>query len=401
MATGITDNEILSVYQGERQSQFIAFMKVLDGSCFSGWWRFSRYEFDGYIRPVKDAVLIKYNPWDEYRVTAEKRRGGGLRRPPYLSLVDFADANTPHEPEWQRRRFATYRKNGDVVEWCNQHGLLGIFFTAVRQVVLYPRWSLPDARLRDSGYPIDERKMGELFATHRTFIREPTGWTERNILGSRNLAALTLAPNQKTSGGLVPQQLWDEGWESPGVLIQDPGSSIYKRGSIADAFGDFFPSVHKEELETFSYPMPTSDDFWRLYAEPSTRFIGQARLFASLARTLGKMIPGQESTEDGTFSSAEAIAVLRWLVAQTTSTVYLQENGTVAHQWMPTSLLASYAMMLLLDAERGLVNACANCDRVFVSSAGRAKFCSPQCRKSFLQREWRSRKASVTSDELR
>lgn len=68
---------------------------------FSGWWRFTEYEFDGYIRPTKNAILVKYNPWDDYDLAGQKRKGGGLQRPPYLSLVDFADANTPHEPEWK------------------------------------------------------------------------------------------------------------------------------------------------------------------------------------------------------------------------------------------------------------------------------------------------------------
>jgi predicted RNA-binding Zn-ribbon protein involved in translation (DUF1610 family) len=368
---------------------------------FAGWWRFTQYEFDGYIRPTKNAILVKYNPWNDYNLAAQKRKGGGLKRPPYLSLVDFADANTPQEPEWERRRFAEYRKNANVVGWCNQHGLLGIFFTTVRQVALYPRWRLPDARLRELGYSIDERKMAQLFATYRMFVREPTGWTERNIIGSKNLAALTLAPAEKETGGLVAQEFWDEDWEPPGVLIQDPGSSIYARLSIADVFGDFFPSIHKEELETFPYSLPGSDEFWSLYAEPWPRFIGQARLFARVARTLGKVKPLQESTEEEKRSSAKAVAVLQSLVAQTTSTLSLQEDGTLAHHWVPTSLMASYAMMLLLDAARGLLNVCVNCDRVFVSSAGRAKFCSPQCRKSSLQRGWRARKAAEEGNALR
>lgn len=233
------------------------------------------------------------------------------------------------------------------------------------------------------------------------FVRESTGWTERNIVGSKNLAALTLAPAEKETGGLVPRELWDEDWEPPGVLIQDPGSSIYSRLSIADVFGDFFPSIHKEELETFPYPLPSSDEFWSLYAEPWPRFIGQARLFATLARTLGKVKPLQESTQEEKRISAEAVAVLKSLVAQTTSTLYLRDDGTLGHELMSTSLMASYAMMLLIDAARGLVNACFNCDRVFVSSAGRAKFCSPQCRKSSLQRGWRARKATMWGNELK
>jgi hypothetical protein len=342
------------------------------GEFFGRWWRFSHYELRGsHIKPASDAVLQEYNPWDEYELATPKGKGGKRLNPPYLSLVEAAES----------RR---------ILDWCQGHGLLGLFFLDVRQVVLYPRWELRDPRVRAYG-PVNESAMSQAWATYRMFIRKPTKWTQRTIQSSNNVEALTLPADQKPVDGLVPREYWDKGWEEPGVLLQDPEFSIYFRQSLGDAFKDYFPDVPWEERETFQYPLPMTEGFWNQYSESVDHFLRLASAFCGIARILGSFKPIDEMTEAEKQETVKATSALQALASHTNPALYGRNNGTFFHQWVPTSLIASYAMMALLDAANGLIHVCGNCKCVFVSSAGRARYCSPRCRKNALQRQWRAR----------
>jgi hypothetical protein len=208
------------------------------------------------------------------------------------------------------------------------------------------------------------------------------------------LAAERIPPDQKQTGSLVVQdELWDPSWGQPGVLVQDPESGTYRRKDIAEALGPFFPSVSQSEKETYPYPLHLSDRFWQLYAEDVTQFVDSAHRFADMVRALGSSKAANQMTAQERSEFEVSTRALAALTANANPTIHRRADGSLGRQWMSTSLLASYATMALLDARDGLLNVCDNCGRVFVSSAGRARFCSPRCRKSSLQREWRARKA--------
>jgi hypothetical protein len=212
------------------------------------------------------------------------------------------------------------------------------------------------------------------------------------VAGTTNLDVVLLPEEQKPAGGLAPRQYWESDWEAPGVLLQDHDSGLYRRAPLAKAMKDFFPSVPAPELETYAYPVPISDAFWRLYAEDTNQFLRCAFDFADAVRALGGMKPSDEMTELEKQSIIRATGRLQALAAGTAPALYARKDGTFFHQWVSAALIGSFALMVLLDAARGLVNVCGNCGKVFVSSAGRARYCSARCRKTSLQREWRARK---------
>jgi hypothetical protein len=354
----------------------------MDSDYFGYWWRFSEYAMAGnHIRSAPGATLLRYNPWESFGSAAPRKKGGGgMLDRPYLSLIDYVDS-IDGDTEWGSRVFSRQRRT--AADWCNEHGSLGLFFVEVRQVTLYPRWEVTEHQEGQSGP----------FPTSRQFIRGLGKWTERKVPVGSNLEAILLPQDHRPVGGLVPEEFWDQKWEKPQALLQDVDSDVYYHQSIEDALGRFFPSVPKPERETYPYPVPASDEFWKLYAENRNDFVQCARHFADIVRALGRLKPADQMSDAETSRVLHASGALQSLAAHTKPALCAKNDGTFFHQWLPTSLIASYAMMALLDLAQGLVNVCDNCGRVFVSSAGRARFCSARCRKTSLQREWRARKA--------
>jgi len=350
------------------------------GEFFGHWWRASQYVLGGeHIRPAPDAALERYNPWGEFENNAARGRGGRRLPRPYLSLIDLADEISA---DWAQSGFRGDPSQTGVLDWCGQHGLLGLFFLEVQQVDLPPKWGFAEPAKPGSRPSI----------VRRQFIRRPTRWTDRRV-ATAGLDAVLLPDDQKPLGGLVPREYWEAAWEKPGVLLRDLESGTYRKASLSEALRPSFPSLAESELETYDYPTPTAEEFWRLYAESAYEFIERARSFAAAARAVGRMRPVDHLTEIEQQEIVQATDRLQALASQVSPALYTRNDGTFLLQWVPTSLLASYAMMLLLDAARGWLSTCGNCERVFVSSAGRARFCSPRCRKTSLQRAWRARKA--------
>lgn len=89
----------------------------------SNWWKFDRYEVveDTHIAPAEDAELIRYDPFE-----AHEERWGGRRlegKPPYLKLAEV----DPFEID-------------EILEWCTQHGLLGLLPHRTLAVYFWPVW---------------------------------------------------------------------------------------------------------------------------------------------------------------------------------------------------------------------------------------------------------------------
>src|SRR6266850_7777167 len=117
-----------------------------------------------------------------------------------------------------------------------------------------------------------------------------------------------------------------------------------------------------------------------------------ARDFVTMVRAIARLRPESEMSEIEKYETVRARQRLLYLSSQVNPSLGLNEDGSCFREWVCTSQFASFAMMVMLDAERGLINECANCKKIFVSSAGRAKFCSDRCRRTALQRESRGRK---------
>ena len=99
--------------------------------------------------------------------------------------------------------------------------------------------------------------------------------------------------------------------------------------------------------------------------------------------------------------TALAMTDLGFLAGPIRTAPYLSEDESLRLQLVHTSLISAFASMVLMDAESNLVNVCEKCERVFVSSSGRAKFCSPRCRKAVMQRNWRAQAKNPVSKKKR
>ncbi len=256
--------------------------------------------------------------------------------------------------------------------------MLGLLLLKVRQITLYPLW---------------ERAEGEedAWPTSRTYSRAPTGWIP-SVGTYASPEALELSPAERQEGKVVHREFWNPTWDKPGVLMQDPDTGKFSNCDL-DVLAEYFPSVSPVDRKVYRYPIPLSEEFWRLYAEDVEQFQKCARRFAHLVRTIAWYQTEERFTPEDQIRFKDATMALRILAAYTISTIGESGDDGFIRRWAATSLISGYALMALLDLTNGLLNVCHECGRVFASSAGRARFCSPRCRKTSLQREWRGRKA--------
>ena len=361
--------------------------QVPDLSQFSGYWcRFSRYEWNGAsLVPAPGAEPEKYDPWEQFSGARKKGKGGGSIKRPYESLLDLADTSRitrsfESSEEGHRQR---------ILDWCNENGLLGLFFLRVRQVTLYPRWEVMG------------QEDTKVMAVQRRFFRSPTNWRQVSQ-SSANVDARVLPPERKPEGDLVPKEYWDRRWAEPGVVWEEISFGQYGMGyesqPISHVMPHYFPTIPPSEGETYLYPNPTTPEFWELYGEPGHWIIRSAQWFSDILRGIVRIKPAEEMTDHELRDILGASEELEALAALTKPILYPVDEGGYTQKWFSTCLLSSFAMMALLDAANGLLNNCDNCDKLFVSSAARARFCSARCRNAVQRREWRARKAEQTKD---
>lgn len=357
---------------------------------FNAWFRFSRYELSGrFLQPARDATLETYDPWKEYEESSVTGRGGRLLTRPYLSLIDISDGR---DPASLRGKDLFFHSSERLTDWCSRHGLLGLFPQEVRQVKLYPRWQASSQRRQSAPAGHRSQMAPPVYAGRRILMQTPTGWLARED-AAINAEALTAPAEQQPIGSLVPKELWDPHWGQPEVLLQDAVSGEFYRQKASETFADFFPSIPDPDRETLSCPVPGSPEFWRLYAEDRDQFTRAVMSFAAMVRRLGRPIDASNFADREEVQTALS-ELQRW-AGPTYFTLRLGSAGGFVPGRMISSLLSAFAAMALLDVAQGLLGVCANCDRVFVSSAGRAKYCSPRCRRTSIQRDWRARTAEA------
>jgi hypothetical protein len=358
---------------------------------YIGWWfRADSYEVSltQHIHATPGGKIERYNPWEGFQLAGGKsKRGGGTLLRPYVSLIEIVD--TFDHADKTRSGFAHLDPEMFPVvrNWYREHGCLGLFLTKVREVKLYPRWE-------SLALGANSRPTSHSFPTFSHHVRTPTGWTRRRFHSLSNERALLLPADQRPEGGLVQKELWTPEWR-PGVLIETPDG--FAQETIQEFMNKFFPTIPEEEQETYCYPLPLSESFWGLYSESVGDFLNAARSFSRAVRSLARFRPIEEMDDVEHHFIATAYHELMYLASQVNPLLRLNKDGTCSREWVCTSLLASYAMMVLLDVERGALNLCAKCNRVFTSSAGRARFCSAKCRRTQLQRESRARKKTEES----
>ena len=284
--------------------------------------RFNRYEVrDGYIRPAPGAKGEWYDPWEGFRASRSKQ---GRQDPPYQSLIALVeDLRTDH-----------------VLDWCAAHGLLGILLAQTDMVTLAPT--------AEGGGSLAQKR----------YFRRNTGWGKFS---------------REQPVGAEPN------WLPPGVLIQHLGTTKWLHEPFGETWARFFPDVPEGGREAYQYPMPVSDQFWGLYAEPVEEFVRAAVILRDALEGLGQ---GDERSKD----------IVHSLVFRTSPAIECTPDGGWRQFWVSTSLLGSLGMMVLLDLTEGrrLVR-CGVCNGPFVTTSHAARYCSDRCRNTAQKRVQRAR----------
>ena len=135
------------------------------------------------------------------------------------------------------------------------------------------------------------------------------------------------------------------------------------------------------QQDTYAYPRPGTDQFWREYAEPEEEFLRAAHL-------LHRAMDGLSQREDPTKlkDGLTLLAMLNDRVAP----VLVMNDGSYRMHWASTSLIGSLAMMMTLDlAESRRFARCEVCNSIFVTTSPEARYCSAKHRRTAQQRNYR------------
>jgi hypothetical protein len=338
-------------------------LKPRPGTTEGDWWRFSSYEIrDGCIRPAAGAQLDWYDPWPEFQGTRTQTVGQapGAAQPAYQSLMKLV-----HQLEYRpgRKRYPdclTERSQNSILEWCQQHGLLGVLLSRWDAISLAPQRDSKGRWVQHRYF----RGFGQAIQTH-----EISGDVE-----DRKASVLIHGLNDPAPAEESPSKTWSR----------------------------FFPTVEFSQRDSFPYPAPYSDDFCRLYGERLMDFCNAAKLLVGAISHLGRTPPKIEG--DPKLAREQALEVINLLRRSVSSVLDLEENGSVKPRRVAPSLLASFADMFAQDLAYGRPTLqCDSCGTPFVSPAYQARYCSVPCRlreqKRRLRAQMRQAKALRTQGQ--
>jgi hypothetical protein len=346
------------------------------------WWRFTAYECrEGSIRPAKGATLEPYDPWQMYRAA----KAGRKELPsPYQSLLDLLRDITYRPAGEQGLPALTPQSEQQVLQWCTTFGLLGVLPHRVQMVVLARRWE-----------SLFEGPPEVLWPAQRQYVRTATGWSliVSSYLGGALGERVPMKQGAPEARGmLVGEADRPHGWPMPGVLLRELRGPGWQWEPFARTWGRFFPDLPADAWETYAYPMPLTQEFWALYAEPLDAFLAGGLALRDALRGLARMKPFEETSEEERQEIVGGMRVLQALVEPVGLTPRLLDEGGVHQEWVATSLLASFATMALQDLSvQRRVLRCAVCGRLFLSKAPKATYCSRTCRLTAQKRAYRER----------
>lgn len=310
------------------------------GATRGEWWRFSLYEIqDGCLRPAPDAQPEWYDPWPEFQGTRALTVGQApaATQPAYQSLAKLVHQLKYHAGHKRYPDCLTEQSQNDILEWCQQHGLLGVLLSRWEAISLAPwRNSSGDwVQLRYS------RGFGQVIQ-------------QREISGD--------AQDNKPS--VLIHRLNDLS------LVEEPPQKTWSR---------FFPTVEFAERNSFPYPAPYTDDFCRLYGERLMDFCNAAKLITGAMTHLGRRVADSKGGPD--LARQQALDTINLLRRPVVSVLDLEDDQTVGARREAPSLLASFADMFAQDLAYGhAMLQCTCCGVAFVSSAYQAQYCSVNCR---------------------
>jgi len=336
------------------------------------WCCFSNYEIkDGCIQPTKKAKLKTYDPWNVYEKARLKKKGLCT---PYESLNELI-GSLSFQITKEKLYELSPTSESNLLNWCSQYGLLGILPHRSLMAKFTPRW--------DTMHPDDSGD--ELYNVQLNFIRISAGWKY-----VRTARIMPLRQTPKKRGQLAPTLHKSNQPFEEVVLWQEWEDGQYSFAPLEKTWRPFFPRGPSEKGESWDYPMPLSEKFWKMYAEPVEEFLQGARILKSALAELS-CLPKKKSklTNEEIHRSLFGRKLLHSLVDGMCPVLDII-NDKFQQRWMAPSLLGSLAMMALQDLgeQRGFL-VCRVCNKLFVSKAYQATYCSIRCRNTFNKREYR------------
>lgn len=334
------------------------------------WVRFDRYqEKEGYICPAPGAQLQTFDQLPHY---AGVRSATGAQEPPYGSFLNLVQS-VRLEPRPGPGRLQTLSADSAklVTSWCAGHGLMGLLPQRAQMITLAPRYG----PLKD----VPDRCVPWL----TQYIRTNRGW---DILTRWGVRQQTVGIGSE--GALVPAEQVPKGWPDPGALIQHQVSSQWSMEKLSDVAKRYFPGVPLLERDTYFYPCPLTEEFWRLYAEPVDEFVEAAAHLLGIVRDLGN----PSDTADNKAKRKSAVDRLNNILGAAAPVAGLSDSGEIVKLWHTPSLLSTFAMMIREDlSEQRWPRTCDNCGKVFVTKAYQGRYCTDKCRFAAQKRRYRQR----------
>jgi hypothetical protein len=351
------------------------------------WWKFDKYEIrNGYIRPASDARLSEYDPWAKYDQSKRFKDVG----PPYLDILKL---NT------QIGETFPFRLGGGIVElrpgdnrtiklsptveagllaWCSHYGLLGVLPHEFHSATLAPRWGEIGRQSPVLAVVKEFSRTGGIWNTR------PSGYSEYS-----DFAGTRIKVPRELIGSVVPDNKIPYGCPQPhadGLRVGPSGANwIHER--LGDTWGRFFPSVSPREWNTFDYPCPLTEDFWRLYSEPIDTFLRYVSILDCATQYLRPTPDFDRSCEELT-----ARLYLEALLAPAGQIPYRNSEGRIEQRWRFPSLISALTQMAFQDSLQGRRRLrCRGCGLPHVSDAYQALYCSEQCRYKQQKRDLRAR----------
>jgi hypothetical protein len=371
------------------------------------WWRFSEYELKGeYICPAPGSKLTLYDPWQPYRDSweydpdsatpwTEKRQQG----PPYVSLLALEEELTFTPDSTNLDKKSVDR----ILKWCSEFGLLGMLPQRVHMVTLAPRW-LPENPWKAAVEgKLPRPKGGLLYPTQFNYYRDNSLLMKMEGTKVQGWNPGRLRIKEEGQKGKKLGQIYDgKPLAHPGVLIQemklDPDSDLPRvkvkdtlfQESFKDTWSKFFPSIPKKQVENYLYPPPVSPPFWEIYSESLLDFFMGVLALRDALVCLNE--PKDKSDERGVTYRSRGFHLLNNLVSSSSMVLATDRDGSYRQEWRAASLLGCFAMMALQDlTQQKKVIRCEKCNRLFVTEAYQARYCSDRCRHTAQKRRYRQR----------
>jgi hypothetical protein len=288
------------------------------------------------------------------------------------------------------------------LKWCSEFGLLGMLPQRVHMNSLTPRWLPQGAWGALVGHKLERPKGGLLYPIQFIYYRDNSVLLNIDGIKVQGWNPISMYGIDYGEKGKRLGQVCNEMSLQTGVLIQDMrydpenafqsvivSHTLYQE-SFDGTWSSFFPTIPKKEIETYLYPPPISAPFWDIYAESVSDFFMGVFVLQDALTYLN--LSSDKSEKQAEAYRKEGFRLLNNLVSSSSMVLSSAPDGSFRQEWRAASLLGCFAMMALQDlTHQRKVIRCEKCNRLFVTEAYQARYCSDRCRHTAQKRRYRQR----------